>query len=85
MDSALVRGSIKLTYFTGRNLLKDRFSHSIRADALVSIAEANDPIHHLRVITQLQNSFVVPNDQKVPVIISHIFIHYERDQADNVK
>eukprot|EP00972_Heterocapsa_arctica_P005128 762112-Heterocapsa_arctica.AAC.1 len=57
MDSALVRGSIKLSYLTGVNLLKVRFIHSIRADALVGFAEANYPIHHLRVIIQLQKLF----------------------------
>eukprot|EP00972_Heterocapsa_arctica_P057017 8413324-Heterocapsa_arctica.AAC.1 len=71
MDSALVRGSIKLSYLTGGNLLKVSFIHSIRADALVGFTEANYPIHHFRVIIQLQSSFVVPNDQKVPVIIIH--------------
>eukprot|EP00972_Heterocapsa_arctica_P016799 2479768-Heterocapsa_arctica.AAC.1 len=30
-------------------------------------------------------NLVVPNDQKVPVIIGHIIAYYARDQADNVK
>eukprot|EP00972_Heterocapsa_arctica_P025504 3754049-Heterocapsa_arctica.AAC.1 len=60
-------------------------SHSIRADALFGFSEANYPIHHLRAIIQLQKSFVVPNDQKVPVIIIRVFAQYERNQGDNVK
>eukprot|EP00972_Heterocapsa_arctica_P089858 13256022-Heterocapsa_arctica.AAC.1 len=71
MDNALVRGTIKLSYPTGGNLLKVRFIHSIRADARVGFTEANYPIHHLRVIIQLQNFFVVPNDQKVSIIVIH--------------
>eukprot|EP00972_Heterocapsa_arctica_P046629 6881371-Heterocapsa_arctica.AAC.1 len=66
MDSALVRGSIKLSNLTGGNQLKVRFIHSITANALVGFTEANYPIHHLRIIIQLQSSFVVPNNQKVP-------------------
>eukprot|EP00972_Heterocapsa_arctica_P031146 4584757-Heterocapsa_arctica.AAC.1 len=64
MDNALVRGSIKLSYLTGGNLLNMCFIHSMRADARVGFTEANNPIHYLRVIIQLQNFFVVPNDQK---------------------
>eukprot|EP00972_Heterocapsa_arctica_P041899 6179821-Heterocapsa_arctica.AAC.1 len=64
MDSALVRGSIKLSYLTCGNLLKVRFINSIRAEALVGFTDANYPIHYLRVIVQLQSSFVVSNNQK---------------------
>jgi hypothetical protein len=55
-----------------------------RSETIISLAEAYNAKHLLRVIAQIQNALVVPDDHIVPFNISLIVVHHKVDEGQNI-